>query len=194
MLSATKLCLTLCDPICTLALQASLSFTISRSLLKFMSIESVILSNHLILHHPLPFAFNFSQHQVVAVCFFSFPSELTFCIRWPKYCSFSINLPSEYLGLISFGIDWFDLLRIAYFLISLQSKGLSRVFSSTTQSYPTLCDPMNCTMPGLPVYHQHPEFTQTHVHQVGDDSQPSHPLSSPSLPAPSPSQNDFPFQ
>ena len=60
--------------------------------------------------------------------------------------------------------------------------------SSVTQSCPTLCDPMNCSTPGLPVYHQLPEFTQTHVHWVGDAIQPSHPLSSPSPPAPNPSQ------
>ena len=53
----------------------------------------------------------------------------------------------------------------------------------------TLCDPMNCSMPGLPVHHQLPEFTQTHVHQVGDAIQPSHPLLSPSPPAPNPSQH-----
>ena len=57
-------------------------------------------------------------------------------------------------------------------------------FSSVAESCPTLCDPMNCSMPGLPVHHQLPEFTQTHVHQVGDAIQPSHPLSSPSPPAP----------
>ena len=57
------------------------------------------------------------------------------------------------------------------------------MFSSVTQSCPTPCDPMDCSMPGLPVHHQLPEFTQTHVHQVGDDIQPSHPLSSPFLPA-----------
>ena len=51
-------------------------------------------------------------------------------------------------------------------------------FSSVAQSCPTLCDPMNCSMPGLPVYHQLPESTQTHVHQVSDAIQPSHPLSS----------------
>ena len=49
-------------------------------------------------------------------------------------------------------------------------------FSSVTQSCPTLCDPMNCSTPGLPVHHQLPEFTQTHVHWVGDAIQPSHPL------------------
>ena len=56
-------------------------------------------------------------------------------------------------------------------------------FRSVAQSCPTLCDPMDCSMPGLPVHHQLPEFTQTHVHQVGDAIQPSHPLSSPSPPA-----------
>ena len=92
----------------------------------------------------------------------------------------------------------------------MQFKGLSRVFSSTiirkhhffgaqpfllsnshicvhfssvTQSCPTLCDPMNCSTPGLTVHHQLPEFTQTHVHRVGDAIQPSHSLSSPSPPA-----------
>ena len=56
-------------------------------------------------------------------------------------------------------------------------------FSSLTQSCPTLCDPMNRSMPGLPVHYQLPEFTQTHVHQVSDAIQPSHPPSSPSPPA-----------
>ena len=56
-------------------------------------------------------------------------------------------------------------------------------FNSVAQSYPTLCDPMDCSTPGLPVYHQLPELAQTHVHRVGDAIQPSHPLSSPSPPA-----------
>ena len=60
-------------------------------------------------------------------------------------------------------------------------------FSSVSQSCPTLCDPMNCSTPGLPVHHQLPEFTQTHVHRVSDAIQPSHPRSSPSPPAPNPS-------
>ena len=67
-------------------------------------------------------------------------------------------------------------------------------FSSVTQSCPALCDPMNCSTPGLPVHHQFPEFTQTHVHRVGDAIQPSHPLSSPSPPAPNPSQHQSLFQ
>ena len=66
-------------------------------------------------------------------------------------------------------------------------------FSSVTQSCPTLCNPMNCSKPGLPVHHQLPEFTQTHVHQVGDAIQPSHPLLSPSPPAPNPSQHQSLF-
>ena len=70
---------------------------------------------------------------------------------------------------------------------------LSVQFSSVTQSCPTLCDPMNRSTPGLPVHHQLPEFTQTHVHRVGDAIQPSHPLSSPS-PAPNPSQHQGLFQ
>ena len=67
-------------------------------------------------------------------------------------------------------------------------------FSSVTQSCPTLCNHMNCSMPGLPVHHQLPEFTQTHVHWVGDAIQPSHPLSSPSPPAPNPFQHQSLFQ
>ena len=60
-------------------------------------------------------------------------------------------------------------------------------FNSVTQSCLTLCDPMNHSSPGLPVHHQLPEFTQTHAHRVGDAIQPSHPLPSPSPPAPNPS-------
>ena len=67
-------------------------------------------------------------------------------------------------------------------------------FSSVAQSCPILCDPMNHSMPGLPVHHQLLEFTQTHVHPVGDAIQPSHPLSSPSPPAPNPSQHQGLFQ
>jgi len=67
-------------------------------------------------------------------------------------------------------------------------------FSSVAQSCPALCDPMNNTTPGLPVHHQLLEFTQTHVHQVDDAIQPSHPLASPSPPTPNPSQHQSLFQ
>ena len=66
-------------------------------------------------------------------------------------------------------------------IILLPLLSSSVQFSSVTQSCPTLCNPMNRSTPGLPVHHQLPEFTQTHVHWVGDAIQPSHPLSSPSL-------------
>ena len=66
---------------------------------------------------------------------------------------------------------------------------LSVQFSSVAPSCPTLCDPMNRSTPGLPFHHQLPESTQAHVHQVGDAIRPSHPLSSPSPPAPNPSQH-----
>ena len=69
---------------------------------------------------------------------------------------------------------------VLYYCISKYCK---IQFSSVAQSCPTLCDPMNCSTPGLPVHHQLLEFTQTHVHWVGDAIQPSHPPSSPSPPA-----------
>ena len=84
--------------------QAPLSSTTSWSLLKFMSIELVMLSNHLILCRPLLFLSSiFSSIRI-------FPNESALCIRWPKFWSFSFNLsPSdEYSGLVSFRIDWFD--------------------------------------------------------------------------------------
>ena len=76
----------------------------------------------------------------------------------------------------------------------LQLVRSSVQFSSVSQSCPTLCDPINCRMPGLPVHRQLLELTQTHVHRVGDAIQPSHPMSSPSPPAPKPSQHQSVFQ
>ena len=70
----------------------------------------------------------------------------------------------------------------------------SAQFTSVAQSCPTLCNPMNHSTPDLPVHHHLPEFTQTHVHRVGDAIQPFHPLSSPSPPAPNPSQHQGLFQ
>ena len=109
----------LCGTPWTSACQAFLSFTISQSLLKFMSIDSVMLSNHHILCIPLfllPSVF-----PSIRV----FSSESSHCIRWPKYWSFSFNISSssEFSGLISFSIEWFDLLAV---------QGILKVFSSTT--------------------------------------------------------------
>ena len=75
-----------------------------------------------------------------------------------------------------------------------EAEPVSVQFSSVTQSCPTLCNPINSSTPGLPVHHQLPEFTQTHVHRVSDAIQPSHPLLSPSPHAPTPSQHQSLFQ
>ena len=81
-----------------------------------------------------------------------------------------------------------------YLLHTLNLHIPSDHFSSVTQSCPTLCYPMNRSAPGLPVHHQLQEFTQTHVHRVSDDIQPSHPLWSPFTPAPNSSQLRSLFQ
>ena len=78
----------------------------------------------------------------------------------------------------------------AYLMCQVFSSGRC----SVAQLCPTLCDPMNRRTPGVPVHHQLPDITQTHVHRVGDAIQPSHPLSSPSPPAPNPSQHQGLFQ
>ena len=92
----------------TAALQASLFITISQSLLKLMSIESVILSNQFILCHPLLLLSSIFPSIRV------FSNELALCIRWPKYWSFSFSISpcNEYSGLISFRINWLDLLAV----------------------------------------------------------------------------------
>ena len=101
----------------TAACQASLAITNSWSLLKLMSIESVMPSNHLILCHPLLLPSSISPSSRV------FSNELALPIRWPKFGNFTFSPSNEYSGLISFRMDWLDLLAV---------KGLSRVFSSTT--------------------------------------------------------------
>ena len=112
----------------TTALQASLSFTISQSLLKLMSIESVMPSIHLILFHPLfllPSVF-----PSIRV----FSNESVLCTRWSKYWSFRISLSNEYSGLISFRIDWLDLFVVQGVLKSLllgpQSKSINSLMLS----------------------------------------------------------------
>ena len=69
--------------------------------------------------------------------------------------------------------------RLIIFFAAKDGEALSVLFSLIAQLCPTLCDPMDCSTPGLPVHHQLLEFTQIHVHRVGDAIQPSHPLSSP---------------
>ena len=89
--------------------------------------------------------------------------------------------------------NWFESLgqeTVVYSSLSIRSDQIR----SVAQSCPILCDPMNHSTPGLPVHHQLPEFTQTHVHRVSDAVQASHPLSSPSPPAPNPFQHQSLFQ
>ena len=82
-----------------------------------------------------------------------------------NYVSIKLKLAIKKHKILPFAVSWMDL------------DGIQ--FSSVAQSCPALCDPMNRSTPGLPVHHQLPEFTQTHVHQVSDAIQPSHPLSVP---------------
>ena len=114
--SVTQLCPTLCNP-WTAACQPSLYFTISQTLLKHMSIELGTPSSHLILCHPLLLLPSIFPSIRV------FSNESALCIRWPKYWRFSSSPSNQYLGLISFRIDWSDLLL---------SKGLLTVFYNTT--------------------------------------------------------------
>ena len=174
-----------------------------------MFIESVMSSNHLIFCHPLlPFPSIFPASE-------SFQMSQLFASGGQ---SIGVSASTSVLPMNT--QNWFPLGWTGW--ISLQFKGLSRVFSNITvqkhqffstqlslysnshmhtcqfssvaQSCPTLCDPMNCSMPGLSVHHQLPESTQTHVHWVGDAIQPSYPLSSPSPPAFNLSQHQGLFQ
>ena len=113
--SVTQSCPTLCDPIDCSTQQASLSITNSWSLLKLMSIESVMPSNHLILCHPLLLLSSIFPSARV------FSNESALHIKWPKYWNFSFNIsPStEHSGLISLRIDWLDLLAVQGTLKSL---------------------------------------------------------------------------
>ena len=140
----------------TAAHQASLSITNSQSLLKLMSIELVMPSNHLILCHPLLLLPSIFPSITV------FSIESLLCIRWPKYWSFSFSIsPSnEYSGLISLGwtggspcspTDSHESSPTPQFK-SINSSALSFLHS------PTLCDLMDCSTPGLPVHHHLPEF------------------------------------
>ena len=108
-------------PPCTATRQASLSITDSRSLLRLMFIELVMSSNHLILCHPLPLLPSiFSSIRVSS-------NESILRIRWPKYWSFSISPSNEYSGLISFSMDWLDLLAVQGSLKSLLQHYSSKV-------------------------------------------------------------------
>ena len=130
--SVSKMSLTLCDPMDLQHTRASLSFTVSWNLLTLMSIESMMPSNHLILCCPLLLL---PPSIVPNIRVFS--SELALHIRWPKYWSFSFTIsPSnEYLGLISFRIDWFDLLAVQDILKSLLQHHNSKTLILPCSAY-----------------------------------------------------------
>ena len=137
----------------TEACQPSLSFTISWCLLRFTSLELVMLSNDLILCCPLFFLPSIFPSIRV------FSNELALCVRWPKYWNFSFSPSNEYSELIYFRIDWFDL---AVQRVLQRNNQWLKV--KVIQSCPTLWDPMDCSTPGLLVLHYLLEFAQTHVH------------------------------
>ena len=159
LISIAQLYLTLCDPMdCSMP-----GFPVHHQLLKFIHthvhwVGDAIQPSHPLLSPSSP-AFNLSQIRI-------FSDESVLLIRWPKYCSFSFSISpsSECSGVISFRMHGLNLLAIQF--SSVQSLNHVR-----------LCDLMNRSMPGLPVYHQLLESTQTHVHRVGDAIQLSHSLS-----------------
>ena len=111
-----------------------------------------------------------------------------------KECKEKLFFPSRFVHPQLFLFQALNRVFLIFNQLIERSQFSSVQFNSVAQSCPTLCDPMNCSMPGLPVHHQLPEFTQTHVHWVSDAIQPSHPLSSPSPPARNPSQHQSLFQ
>ena len=129
----------------TAACQAFLSITNYWSLLKLMSITLVTPSNHLIHFHPLLLPPSIFPSIRV------FSNESVLRIRWPKSWSFSFSIsPSnDYSG-------WIE-------AFPTRTERATVQFRSVAQSCPALCDPIDCSTPGFPVYHQLPEFTQTHV-------------------------------
>ena len=166
----------------TAACQASLSSAISCSLLKFMSIALMMLSNH---SYPsasvLPQSIQgwFSLGLTTLICFL--------CKGLSRVFSCTTIRKHQFFGTQPF-------LRSNSHIRTWLLEKPSDQIRSVSQSCPILCDPMNCNTPGLPVHHQLLEFTQTHVHRVSEAIQPSHPLSSSFPPAPNPSQHQSLFQ
>ena len=113
-----------------------------------------------------------------------------------KIQSIKLSLSVTKLAYTIYSSLWTLIIKISKHFLIISNLRLGNIiqFSSVAQSCPTLCDSMNHSTPGLPVHHQLPEFTQTHVHRVGDAIQTSHPLSSPSPPALNPFQHQGLFQ
>ena len=167
----------------TAARQASLSNANSWSLLKLMSIESVMPSNH----HPLsssPLTFQLYQ---TSCCSSSRQDTFT------SLCSFCSLCLHSFSFLECWGNSCLSFKTLFCETFSDATPILVQ-FSSVAQLCPTLCNPMDCSTPGFPVHHQLPELAQTHVYRVGDAIQRSHPLLSPSPPAFNLSQDQGLFQ
>ena len=120
----------------------------------------------------------------ISLVLFKTPAQNTLLFYNAQICLVFINIISNLLK----GLPWWLICKESAFNVG------SVQFSSVAQSYPTLCNPMNCSTPGLPVHHQLPESTQTHVNRVSDANQQSHPLLSPSPPALNLSQHQGLFQ
>ena len=156
-------------------------------LILFISINRCIIDIYLIYLNIFTYIFksisaHTNMYQIICVCVLVAQSCLTLCDLMdcsPSGSSVHEFSRQEYWSGLPFPSP--------YIHMSVQ-------FSSVAQSCPTLCNPMNRCTPGLPVPHQLPESTQTHVHRVSDAIEPSHPLSSPSPPAPNPSQHQGLFQ
>ena len=142
------------------ACQASRSFTIFQSLFKFISIESVMPSRHLILCHPLLLL------PSIFLSIRAFSSESALCIRWPKYWSFSFSISpfNEYSGLTSFRIDWFYLLAVQE---TLKSFPVPQLESINSLALSLLCNP---TLTSLHDYWKNHSFDYMDLHWQSDVS------------------------
>ena len=132
---------------------------------------------------------------------YSVLSLLKSCLELSSYLFLFESYPAIISDCIPISLKCFLMIFLSYlvflhqfYILVLVLPLFSDQIRSVAQSCPTLCDPINCSTPGLPVHHQLPEFTEIHVHRVSDAIQPSHPLSSPSPPAPNPSQHQGLFQ
>ena len=147
------------------------------------------------------------RNNNITECFLTCKVKVKVAQLCPTFCNSSWNSPGQNARVDSCSLlqgifpsqgSNPGLLHCRQILYQLSHQGmvpkLQCCFSSVAQSCPALCDPMDCSMPGFPVPSQTPEATQTHVHWVGDAIQPSHPLLSPSPPAPNPSQHQGLFQ
>ena len=141
-----------------------------------------------------PKKIKFVTVSTVSLCFFHevMGPDAMILVFWIQSFKPTFSLPSFTFIKRLFSSSSLSAIRVvsSAYLVPFSSVQ----FNSVAQSCPTLCDPMNCSTPGLLVHHQLPEFTQTHIHRVSDAIQPSHPLSSPFPPAPNPSQHQSLFQ